>query len=167
MVGDLAGDHLVLLAVAAHAVVVAGQLQRRLDRLRAARGEEDAVEVGGGERGDPRRQLDRARVGVAPQRVEVELLHLAGGRLAELGAAVPGVDAEEAGEAIEVAVAVLVVDVAALAADDDRDLVVGPVGAHPREVHPEMAPGQLLEAGVDCLCDALAMDSPLLLRRYG
>ena len=114
VVGDLAGDHLVLLAFAVHAVVVAGELQRRLDRLRAAGGEEDAVEVAGGERGDPRRQLDRPRVGVAPERVEVELFDLAGGGLAVLGAAVAGVDAEEAGEAVEVAVAVLVVDVAAL-----------------------------------------------------
>ena len=60
---------------------------------------------------------------------------------AELGAAVAGVNAEEAGEAIEVAVAVLVEDVAALAADDDRDLVLVAVGAHPREVHPEMSSG--------------------------
>ena len=106
-----------------------------------------------------RRQLDRPRVGVAPQRVEVELLDLARRRLPQLGAAVAGVDAEEAGEAVEVAVAVLVVDVAALAADDDRDLVVGPVGAHAREVHPEMALGQLLKAGVDSSagCDAVAM----------
>ena len=122
VVGDLTGDHLVLLAFAEHPVVVAGELQRRLDRLGAAVGEEDAVEVGRGERGEPRRELDRPRVRVAPERVEVELLDLAGGGFAELGAAVAGVDAEEAGEAVEVAVAVLVVDVAALAADDDRDL---------------------------------------------
>ena len=159
VVGDLAGDHLVLLAFAAHAVVVAGQLQRRLDRLRAAGGEEDAVEVAGGERGDPRGELDRARVGVAPERVEVELFDLAGRGLAELGAAVAGVDAEEGGEAVEVALAVLVVDVAALAADDDRDLVVGAVGAHPREVHPEMSLASswrpVSTAPVDC--DAMAM----------
>ena len=115
VVGDLARDHLVLLAFAELPVVVAGQLQRRLDRLRAAGGEEDAVEVAGGERGDARGELDRARVGVAPQRVEVELLDLARRRFAELGAAVAGVDAEEAGEAVEVAVAVVVVDVAAVA----------------------------------------------------
>ena len=115
MIGDLAGNDLVLLAVAAHAVVVAGQLQRRLDSLRAAGGEEDAVEVAG-ERGDPRRQLDRARVGIAPQRVEVELFDLAGGGLAELGAPMAGVDAEEGGEPVEMAVAVVIVDVAALAA---------------------------------------------------
>ena len=54
------------------------------------------------------------RVRVAPQRVEVELLDLARGGLAELGAAVAGVAAEQAGEPVEVAVAVLVPDVAAL-----------------------------------------------------
>ncbi len=144
VVGDLAGDHLVLLAFAERPVVVAGELQRRLDRLRAAGGEEDAVEVGRRQRGDPRRQLDRPRVGVAPERVEVEFFDLLRRRLAVLAAAVAGVDAEEAGEPVEVAVAVLVVDVAALGAGDDRDLVVRPVGAHPREVHPKMSTGQLL-----------------------
>ena len=169
VVGDLAGDRLVLLAFAEHAVVVAGELQRRLDRLRAAGGEEDAVEVAGGERGDPRGELDRPRVGVAPQRVEVELLDLARRRLAELGAAVAGVDAEERGEAVEVAVAVLVVDVAALGAGDDRDLVAGAVGAHAREVHPEMTHGELLEPGVDGSVDATQRPcvSPLVLRRSG
>ena len=96
VVGDLAGDHLVLLAFAVHPVVVAGELQRRLDRLRAAVGEEDPVEALGGERGEPGGEFDRARVGVAPERVEVELFDLAGGGLAELAAAVAGVDAEEA-----------------------------------------------------------------------
>ena len=151
VVGDLAGDHLVLLAFAERAVVVAGQLQRRLDRLRAAGGEEDAVEVAGGERGESGGELDRARVGVAPERVEVELFDLARRRLAQLGATVAGVDAEEAGEAVEVALAVIVVDVTALAAGDDRDLVAGAVGAHAREVHPEMSLRQLLQVSADLL----------------
>src|SRR4051794_32663047 len=86
-------------------------------------------------------------MGVAPERVEVELFDLARRRLAVLAAAVAGVAAEEAGEAVEIAVAVLVVDVAALGAGDDRDLVVGPVGTHPREVHPEVLAGQLLKIG--------------------
>ena len=84
------------------------------------------------------------RVGVAPVGVEAELLGLLGRGLAELGAAVAGVYAEERGEPVEVALAVLVVDVAALAAHEDRHLVVR-VGAHAREVHPEVALGQLLE----------------------
>src|SRR4029450_7652280 len=48
---------------------------------------------------------------------------------------------------VEVAVALLVPDVAALAADDDRDVVVG-VRPQPREVHPEVPCGQLLEAAL-------------------
>jgi len=60
-----------------HAVVVAGELQCRLDRLRAAVGEEDPVEALGGERGEPRGEFDGARMGVAPERVEVELFDLA------------------------------------------------------------------------------------------
>ena len=91
-------------------------------------------------------EFDRARMGVAPERVEVELLDLSSGRFADLGATVAGVDAEEAGEAVEVALAVIVVDVTALGALDDRDLVVGAVGTHPREVHPEVAARHLLQA---------------------
>ena len=79
VVGDLAGDQLGLLAVAAHAVVVAGQLEGRLDRLGAAVGEEDPVEVAGGQRSDLRRELDRPGMGVAPDHEEVELL-VPGGR---------------------------------------------------------------------------------------
>src|SRR6188768_3910452 len=86
-------------------------------------------------------------MGVAPQRVEVEFLDLARGGLAELGAAVAGVAAEEAGEPVEVAVAVLVPDVAALGAGDDRHLAVL-IGPHAGEVQPEMALCQLLHACV-------------------
>ena len=139
VVGDLAGDDLRALAAAVGAVPVARDLDRGLDRLRAAVGEEDAVEVARGELGDPLGELDRARMRVAPVRVEVELADLGGGRLAVVGAAVAGVAAEERAEAVEVAVAVVVVDVGALAAGDDRDLVVGVVAAHSREVQPEVA----------------------------
>ena len=145
VVGDLAGDEFVLLAFAVGAVVVARQLQRRLDRLGAAVGEEDAVEVARRQVGDPRGEFDRPRVGVAPQGEEVELFDLARGGLAVLGAAVAGVDAEERREAVQVAVAVLVVDVAPVGLGDQWDLVIGAVGAHPREVHPQMLAGQLLK----------------------
>ena len=145
VVGDVARDELGALAVAAQAVVVAGELERRLDGLAAARGEEDAVEVAWRERGDPRRQLDGARVRVAPVRVKGELTSLGGGGVTELGAPVARVDAEERREPVQVALAVLVVDVAALAANDDRHLAVLAVGAHPREVHPQVAPGLLLK----------------------
>ena len=81
VVGDLAGDDLVLLALAVRPVVVAGDLDRGLDRLRAGVREEDPVQVAGGQLGDPLGELDRARVGVAPVGVEVELLDLRGGGL--------------------------------------------------------------------------------------
>src|SRR5512132_485760 len=84
-------------------------------------------------------------MGIAPHRDEVELANLGGHRVAELGPAVAGVDAEERREAVEVAVAVVVPDVAALAAHDDRDFVLRAERTHPGEVHPEIALGQLLE----------------------
>ena len=111
---------------------------------RAARGEEDAVEVARGERGDLRGELDRPRVGVGPGREEAELLGLVGAGLRDVGAAVPDVHAEERAERVEVAVAVLVPDVAAVALDDHRDLGAAVVGAHPAEVQPEVALGQRL-----------------------
>src|SRR5205814_7519388 len=83
-------------------------------------------------------------VRVAPDGEEVELLHLARGGLAELGAAVPRIHAEQRREPVEVAVALLVPHVRALAANDDRHLapVKAPV---PGEVHPQMPLGELLE----------------------
>ena len=112
----------VLFGVAGELVVLAAELERGLDRLAAAAGEEDAVEVAGRELGDPRRELDRARVRVGPVREEAELARLVGAGLRDVGAAVADVHAEQRAQAVEVAVAVLVPDVAALAADDDRDL---------------------------------------------
>ena len=145
VVGGLARDDLRLQRVAVQLVVLAGELPGRLDGLGAARGEEDPVEVAGREAGDALGQLDRLRVRVAPVGVEAELLDLRGRGLADLGAAVAGVHAEERREAVEVALAVLVVDVGALAARDDRDLVAVVVRAHAREVHPEMAARLLLK----------------------
>ena len=145
VVGGLARDDLVLRRGPAELVVLASHLPRRLDGLGAARGEEDAVEVARCELGDARGQLDRHRVGVAPVRVEAELLGLAGRGLAELGAPVAGVHAEQGGQPVHVAVAVIVVHVRPLAAHDQRDLVTLVVPAHPGEVHPEMPACPLLE----------------------
>ena len=144
VVGDLARDHLVAPGVAGELVVLAAELERGVDRLRAARGEEDAVEVARRQVGDARGELDRLRVRVGPVREEAELLRLVGARLGDVGAAVADVHAEQRGEPVEVALAVLVVDVAPLAADDDRDLalVVDPVGG---EVHPQVPLRELLK----------------------
>src|SRR4051795_11045728 len=125
----------------------AGGVQRGLDRLAAARREEDTVEVAGSERRQPRGELDRARVRVGPRREEAELAGLVGAGLGDLVAAVADVHAEERAQAVEVAVAVLVPDVAAVALDDDRDVRALAVGAHAAEVQPQVALGEVLERG--------------------
>ena len=97
--------------------------------------------------GQPLGELDGSRVGVGPQREEGQLRGLLGHRLGDLGAAVPDVDDEQAGEAVDVLVAPVVPDPPALAAGDDRhrlaeaarlalleDRVAG-------EVHPQVVAG--------------------------
>ena len=138
VVGHLARDDLGAPRVAAQAVVGARQLERGLDGLGAARGEEDAVEVARGQAGHALGQLDHGGVGEAPRLVEAELRGLGRARRAQLGAAVAGVDAEERGEPVEVAVAALVPYVRTLAPHDDRHLAVVE-RAQAREVHPQVA----------------------------
>ncbi len=144
MVGEVARDQLEALRLPPRGVVGLRELPCALHRLRAPRGEEHPVEVPRREARDPRRQLDRAGVRVTPVGVERELPRLARRRVGELRAAVADVDAEQRGEAVEVALAVLVVHVAPLAPHDHRHLVVR-VGAHAREVHPQVAARKLLQ----------------------
>ena len=59
------------------------ELERRLDGLAAAGGEEDVVEVSRREVGDAVGELDRGRVRVRPDREERELLGLAGAGFGE------------------------------------------------------------------------------------
>ncbi len=63
-----------------------------------------------------------------------------GGGVGELGAPVAELAHEEPGEAVEVALALVVPDVGALAAHDDRHVGVV-VGGVAREVHPEVVLG--------------------------
>jgi hypothetical protein len=81
---------------------------------------------------------------VTPVGEERELARLLGGCLGKVRPAVATVHAEQRRQRVEIALAVLVIDVAALAAHDDRDLAFG-VAAHAREVHPQMASGQPLQ----------------------
>jgi hypothetical protein len=127
----------------AHGEILARELPRRLDRLGAARDEEDAVEVAGRKRRDLRCELDRARVRVGPVRVEGQFPHLLERRLADLLAeAVAEVDGEEPGERVEIALAVRVLEIAAVSAHDDRRLVAV---THLREVEPEVVVRQTPE----------------------
>ena len=70
--------------------------------------------------------LDGRRAREPPVREEGELIHLLGGGSGEVAAAVADVGAEEAGEPVEVLVAVGVPDVAALATVDDREVLGSP-----------------------------------------
>src|SRR5919106_6448599 len=144
VVRDPARDHLPT-ALAPRGVVLAGELPRRLDRLRPSRAEEDPVQVPGCQRRDLGGELDRARVGVAPVRVEGELAHLRRRRVPHLLAEpVADVDGEEARERVQVALALRVLEVAAVSPHDDGDLAVG-VARHAGEVEPEVVAGGLLE----------------------
>ena len=83
VVGDVARDRLPA-PLAAGGVVLPRELPGRLDRLRAAGDEEDAVQVAGRELGHLGGELDRARVRVRPVRVEGQLAHLLVRGLADL-----------------------------------------------------------------------------------
>ena len=73
--------------------------------------------------------------------MNAQLLGLLGGRLGEIGAPVTELAHEQAGQRVEVALALVVVDVGALALDDDRDVRVRVAG----EVHPQVVLGGALE----------------------
>ena len=147
VVGDLAADDLGALRLPGHAEVLADQLPGRLDRLGAAGGEEDAIEVARRVAGQALGQLDGAWVGVGPQGEVGQRAGLLGARLGELGAPVAQLRGEQPGQPVEVALAVLVPHVRALAAHHDRDLV-GLVGPHAAEVHPQVATGLLAQVGI-------------------
>ena len=129
-------------ALAARLVVLARELPRGLDRLAAAGDEEAAVEIARRERRDLLRELDRARMRIRPVRVERQLAHLLERGLAHLLAVrVADLHGEEPGERVEVPPALAVLEVAPLAAHDDRRLVT----RHAREVQPEMVARGLLK----------------------
>jgi hypothetical protein len=144
VVRDVPGDGLPA-PLTADAVVLTGELPRRLDRLRTAGDKEDAVEVARSEPGHLGGELDRARVRVAPVRVEGELAHLRRRGLPHLVAeAVPDLDGEQGGEPVEVSLPVRVFEVAAVPTHDDRHLGVE-VAGHAREVQPEVGAGSFLQ----------------------
>jgi hypothetical protein len=148
VVRDRAGDHLVLHRLAAELPVVLREFEGGLDGLAAAGGEEDLVEVARCVVGEPVRELDRRGVRVGPDREERQRLGLLGGHLGQALPTVPGRDDEQAGEPVDVALAVAVEDVVALAADHDRHLGPGLVRAVAGEVHPEVVAGLLLQGVV-------------------
>ena len=123
VVGDPPRDRLPA-ALAAGRVVLARELPGRLDGLRAAGDEEDAVQVARRDARRPRRRA-RSRAGARSSSSCRRAARAAAPRgLADLVAeAVADVDGEEPGERVEVALAVDVLEVAAVAAHDDRDVL--------------------------------------------
>ena len=88
----------------------------------------------------PLGEFDGARMRVGPDGEERQLLRLTGGSLGEFATAMAGLDDKEAGKPVEVAMALVVPDVGALAADHDRHVpLAGLVDGVPREVHPQVA----------------------------
>jgi hypothetical protein len=81
VVGDVPGDDLVPSRLPVDLVVLPGELDGGLHRLRARGDEERAVEVPGRYLGDLVRKLQAPRVQKAPVGEEAELLHLPGGDL--------------------------------------------------------------------------------------
>ena len=141
MVGAVAVEDHVLGALALVAPVLARHLERRLDRLAAAEAEEDVIEVAGQMPGDLGGQLDRGRVGDAEHVVAGDVVGLGADGVVDLGAAVADVDRPEAGERVEVLVAVHVAHHAALGAlHDDRRQPL-----HLRERWPEVVGEVVLE----------------------
>ncbi|GAA3081268.1 hypothetical protein GCM10020254_27060 [Streptomyces goshikiensis] len=91
----------------------------------------------GGVVGEALGEFDGLGVRVRPDGEEGEFLRLLVGDLGQFLAAVTGVDHEQSGETVEVALALVVPDVGALAPDDGGDGGVL-VGRHAGEVHPQV-----------------------------
>ena len=123
MIAEVAADHLGSQRLTLHLEVLPGELPRRLDRFRSTAGEEHTVEIAGGERREASGELDRGGVGVGPDREEGQGLGLSARCGSEAGLSVARLGRVEAGETIEVALALSVPDIAALAALNDGHAV--------------------------------------------
>ena len=97
VVGALARDDHGAIGLVDEAPVAAYELDDRLDRLATAAREEDGGIVHRGDRRDPVGEIGRGPAGdVAVMRVGVQLPHLRGGSIGDLGSAVADVRVPEA-----------------------------------------------------------------------
>ncbi len=140
MVGNAARDRLPAMREAAGRLVLLGQLERRLNRLGAARGEEDTgVATQRSQVAEPVSQHSGRDTGVAEWVDERHRFELGHHRLGDPALPIAGVDRVNASQEVEVRLAVLVPDGRAFALDQDERtrlgvLVVGHLG----EVEPEI-----------------------------
>ena len=137
VVAPFSRDDLVTALVATSDVVVAGELECRLDGFGTRRHEEDVLEVTGSDVGDHRRRLAHRLVREAPVRVERHALHLLARLGGKITAAVAEVRAEEPGETIEVALALGIGDITTFGVIH-HDEVVGVPGRPLGEVWHDM-----------------------------
>ena len=140
MICEVTRDHLGARRLSDQLEVLPRQLDRGVERLTSRGSQEDPVEVAGRQRREARGQLDRGFVGEGPYGEVAERLGLASGGLAEFGTTVAGLHGEQTGETVEVALAVLIPHIAALAAGNDRHLAVGE-RTEAGEVHPQVTLG--------------------------
>ncbi len=135
VVGDIARDDLVAVGLAGRAEVLFDELPGGLHGVAAPAPEEDTIEIAGRQGRELRRELDRGGMREGPEREEVKLVRLLVGGVCDFFPAVADIRQEEAGQTVDVSLAVVVEDVAAVSARDDR--VVGRI-AERRETRPQV-----------------------------
>src|SRR5690606_30218845 len=138
VIGVLEVDEAPLLGAAGELPVLEGELEGDLHRGGAVVGVEDALEAGRGELGQPGGELGGGGVGQAEQGGVGEAVELVADGLVDLGAVVAVDGDPEGGDAVEVAAALGVDEVVAVAALDDEGGGIEPV-AHGGEGMPEEA----------------------------
>ena len=147
MIAGVPGDDLDPVRLAYQQEVLAGHLPGGLDGFGSTCREEHPVHVAGGEFGDSRCELCCRGMGVSPDREVSELFGLFAGGIGELGSPVPDLGHEQAGQRIEILLAVLVPHVAAVATLDDHRTLLGDLG----EVEPQVVPRHVLNDAHRCL----------------
>ena len=144
MVGDVATNDLVAIEISPQLVVVASQFPGTLIRLSATGGEEDAIEIAGGEARESLGQLNGFGMRVGPSRKETELANLRSGGFADVAASMAeGAGVKSPAKPSKYSSAIRAVDPGAFAAHHDGDLIVLVVSAESRHLQPEMATSPL------------------------
>jgi thymidylate synthase ThyX len=114
-----------------------GRLPRRFDCLAATAGEEHLVEVAWRVRAQSLGKFHSFRMGEPPHREVRELACLFRSNFGELRPTMAYLYSKQAGQAVQVALTVRVVDVRTVTSNDGRDGTIC-VRRHAREVHPQV-----------------------------
>ena len=126
VIGPISSEDLVARFLTTCHVIVACELDRRLNRFRASAHEEHLVETLWSSFGNQRCSLDGGRTRETPVGEEPELFHLLHGSGGQVIATMAKVGTEKSRQPVEVFIAVRVLDVAACAAFHDRKVAAPP-----------------------------------------